>query len=294
MRVFLLALLSILLLSAGNVAAAVEDGAPAEDSMGTQGVPQAPEGKGTHPICWLELQARDMQASRDFYSTVFGWAFTDIGRPDYVIFNTPSGLNGALSSQANDLAHEQASVATICSLTMDEDIAALEALGAEFVEPKTAMGDGEHVAHVAMFRDPAGTLYGLIDMAPDLPIPHIPSGLGGGDRPPANSLSSIELYGGDFTVARKLFGEVFGWGLQESMPQYMMFNAGGGISGVFQSHTAIAKSMPYIWVDNVVASLAAVEAAGGQRIGEPASMPGMGTFGYFTDPSGVAMGLMGP
>ncbi len=296
MRFLMSLLLSTILLCSQIVAEAAEDGAPGAEAPQeeTMGMPQAPAGKGTHPICWLEIQANDMQASRSFYSNVFGWTLTDIGRPEYVMFSTPSGLNGALTAQANDLGREQATVATICSLTMDADIAALEALGVEFVEPKTAMGEGEHVAHVAVFRDTAGTLYGLIDMAPGLPIPHIPSGLGSGDKPPVNSLCSIELYGGDFAASKQLFGDVFGWGLLDTMPQYMMFDAGGGIGGVFQSHTAIAHSMPYIYVSDVAAKLQEIEAAGGKRVGEPAAMPGMGTFGYFVDPGGVAMGLIGP
>ncbi len=37
-------------------------------------------------INYLELPARDLDAVRDFYSTVFGWTFTDYG-PDYRAFN---------------------------------------------------------------------------------------------------------------------------------------------------------------------------------------------------------------
>lgn len=258
------------------------------------GMPQAPAGSGTHPICWLEIQARDMDVSRRFYGEVFGWELTDMGRPEYIMFSSPGGLKGALTAQPHDLERGQGSMAHIYTANMDADIAALEALGAEFVEPKTALGEGEHVVHTATFRDPAGTLYGLVDMAAELPVPAVPSGLGGGDKPPTGALSSIELYGGDFAQAKALFGELFGWGLLEAMPQYMMFNPGGGIGGVFQSHTAAAPCMPYIYVDDVHAAIARIESAGGKRLGDPMSMPGMGTFGYFTDPNGVGMGLIGP
>ena len=39
--------------------------------------------------------------------------------------------------------------------------------------------------------------------------------------------------------------------------------------------------------------LAAIDAANGRHHGRAVAIPGMGTFGYFTDPSGTAMGLMG-
>jgi predicted enzyme related to lactoylglutathione lyase len=257
------------------------------------GMPQAPAGKGTHPICWFEIEAKDMAAATQFYGQVFGWTFQGMG-DDYMMWVAPGGLMGALTAHAEDLRRGQGSMPCIYSQDIDADIAALTALGCDFFQPKTAVGEGDFVVYTAAFHDPAGTLYGLVSMAPELPVPAVPSGLGNGDKPPANSVSSIELYGGDFANVRKLFGDTLGWGLLDAMPQYMMFNTGGGIVGVFQSHTAGAKCMPYIYVDDVSAKLTAIEAAGGKRVGEPMSMPGMGTFGYFTDPNGVNIGLIGP
>jgi len=50
----------------------------------------------------------------------------------------------------------------------------------------------------------------------------------------------------------------------------------------------------YIYALDVKAALSDIEGAGGKRIGEPMSAPGMGTFGYFVDPSGSTLGLIGP
>ena len=78
------------------------------------------------------------------------------------------------------------------------------------------------------------------------------------------------------------------------MPHFVGFDAGAGIGGVFQSHSPAAKSMAYIYSADVPASIAAIEAAGGSRMGDPMPVPGMGTFGYFSDISGTVMGLIGP
>jgi predicted enzyme related to lactoylglutathione lyase len=78
------------------------------------------------------------------------------------------------------------------------------------------------------------------------------------------------------------------------MPQYLGFTPDGGISGVFQSHTPSLPAVAYIYVADVAAALTEIEAAGGRRMGEPMGLPGMATFGYFADPSGTHMGLMGP
>ena len=78
------------------------------------------------------------------------------------------------------------------------------------------------------------------------------------------------------------------------MPPYVAFDPGAGIGGVFQSHTPALPAVAYIYVDDAVATLTAIDAAGGSRLGDAMSMPGMGTFGYFKDPSGSSMGLIGP
>ena len=78
------------------------------------------------------------------------------------------------------------------------------------------------------------------------------------------------------------------------MPQYLAFDPGAGIGGVFQSHTPSLPAVAYIYVTDVAAKLAEIDAAGGKRMCEPMAMPGLGCFGYFTDPSGTSMGLIGP
>lgn len=278
------------MLSGLNRAAAAADGAPQEAVMDAATRPQVQPGNATHPFCWIDIQARNMEASQKFYSELFGWSIMAFG-PDYAMFTPPAGLMGALTAKPEDLEQtKQGSTPYMYTPSFDADIAALREQGLTFVqEPSKVSG-----ANVAVFLDPAGTQYGLIDTAPQLPIPHLPPIFGGPDHPPSGTLWSLELYGGDFAAAQALFGELFGWGTLETMPQYMAFDPGAGIGGVFQSHTAILPSMPYVWVDDVPATLARVEELGGKVEGEPVAVPGMGTFGYFNDPSGTAMGLIGP
>jgi predicted enzyme related to lactoylglutathione lyase len=59
-------------------------------------------------INYLELPAKDLQASKDFFNSVFGWSFQDYG-PDYTAFSN-AGLDGGFykadlcSSTANGAA----------------------------------------------------------------------------------------------------------------------------------------------------------------------------------------------
>ena len=91
-------------------------------------------------------------------------------------------------------------------------------------------------------------------------------------------------------AAGAFFGAQFGWGAAATMPHYVGFDPGVGIGGVFQSHTPVSPAVAYVYVADVSATLTAIDAAGGKRMGEPMTMPGMACFGYFSDPSGTMMG----
>ena len=166
--------------------------------------------------------------------------------------------------------------------------AQVEAAGGKKLTEPMSIGSGS----IGHFADPAGTIYGLADIKQE--IPYIPVPLGGNPAPPENTLCCIELYGNDFAATARFFGELFGWGTVETMPSYMAFDPGVSVGGTFQSHTPQTRVLAYIYVADVAGKLGELEAAGGKRMAEPMSMEGFGTFGYFTDPSGTAVGLMGP
>ncbi|MBP7621526.1 MAG: hypothetical protein KA745_11205, partial [Gemmatimonadales bacterium] len=149
-------------------------------------------------------------------------------------------------------------------------------------------------AQLARFTDPSGTIYGLASGLLAAKPPRIEMPFGTNPKPPAGAVCSLEMYAADGEAVTRFVGDLFGWGAAPTMPHFVGFDAGAGIGGVFQSHTPVAKSMAYIYSADVAASIAAIEAAGGKRMGDPMPIPGMGTFGYFTDISGTAMGLIGP
>jgi predicted enzyme related to lactoylglutathione lyase len=102
------------------------------------------------------------------------------------------------------------------------------------------------------------------------------------------------MYAADGADAARFFGELFGWGTVATMPQYMAFDPGAGIGGVFQSHTPLLPAVAYIYTSDVEAKIAEIESAGGKRLGDPMRLPDVGCFGYFEDPSHTSMGLIGP
>ena len=109
----------------------------------------------------------------------------------------------------------------------------------------------------------------------------------------------------DLERAKAFYGTVFDWELQ-TIPdmqytiamttpideQTQMPTSPGAINGGLMDRS---KDTPTpvitIGVDSVEEALKKVEAEGGKVITPSTPIPGMGAFGYFTDPEGNVMGL---
>lgn len=112
-------------------------------------------------------------------------------------------------------------------------------------------------------------------------------------KPLAGAFCHIEMYAADRAKSAEFMRDLFGWGLTETMPQYTAFDTGGGIGGILQPHTPSLPAVAYNYTNDDGAKLMEIEDAGGKR-GELMHMAGMATFGYFHDPSGSQIGLIGP
>lgn len=255
-------------------------------SESAQGMPQCPRGNGEHGIGWIELSANSNEASSQFYAAVFGWQIQSF-MPGYQVFTAPSGgPPGGLRGNAPEGSPGCTPYIHVTDVAAAQ--ARIEAAGGKkLTEPERIAGNW-----IGHFADPSGTIYGLSDMP--VSLPHQPAPFGDAPRPGLHTICSLEMYGGaDLAATGRFFTEVFGWATLPTMPNYMMFDPGVSVGGVFQGHTPGLRALAYIYVEDVAAKLVEIEAAGGKRMGDPMSMPGMGTFGYFSDPSGTALGLMG-
>lgn len=250
-------------------------------------LPSVPPGSGEHPIGMIVLSANNLAASTAFYTKVFGWHVQSVspelagavasGGPSITFrAGTPEGFQGMVPMI----------VVSDVQQALDQVVAAG---GSVERAPWTVPMMGT----IARFKDPAGTVYGLTSAFAAGTIPAIPIPFGDAPSPPNGSICSVEMHAGDLDAAARFFGEQFGWGTESSMPQYLTFDPGAGVAGVFQSHTPATRAVPYIYVATVAATLDAIDAAGGKRMGAPMPIPGRTTFGYFSDPSGTPMGLMG-
>lgn len=112
-----------------------------------------------------------------------------------------------------------------------------------------------------------------------------------------NPIVHWELMGPDGNAQKAFYGGIFDWEFQsvEGFDGYHLASTGeGNIGGAVGQGS---EEMPsyvtfYIQVESIDAVLAQVEAAGGSTVAPRTEIPGMVTFGLFTDPAGNMVGLV--
>ncbi|KAI9865700.1 MAG: hypothetical protein M1813_002158 [Trichoglossum hirsutum] len=125
-------------------------------------------------ICWVEIPATDINRAKTFYSTLFGWEFSnpsEMGVGDgpedsYVIFHKKgTSLHGGIERVApSDLVSPKSKQGSAVKITMtvEEVSKALEEIkkaGGEVVREKTEIGGG--MGYSGLFRDTEGNINGV-------------------------------------------------------------------------------------------------------------------------------------
>jgi len=250
-------------------------------------MPSVPVGSGKHPIPLVVISANKLSESRAFYSALFGWEMLPLSAE--LVVGTASG-GPTVSLRANT---PDGFPGVVPFIGVSDVAAALDRVVAAGGTVERAPWVAPMAGTLARFKDVSGTIYGLMQATTLGELPRIPMPLGSNPKPAPNTICSLEMYAADGAAAASFFGDLFGWSTLETMPHYMAFDPGASIGGVFQAHTPALPAVAYIYVADVAAKLTEIDAAGGKRMGEPMQIPGTGSFGYFTDPSGTSMGLIG-
>lgn len=123
-------------------------------------------------------------------------------------------------------------------------------------------------------------------------------------RDPHGTPIWYELMTHDPVAARRFYGAVVGWRIDEEPPpgftmDYRMISAGDGlVGGVFtltdemRQQGAAPAWMMYLGVDDVDASVAAITAAGGRVVMPAFDIPNVGRIALVADPQGAMFYLM--
>jgi len=110
-----------------------------------------------------------------------------------------------------------------------------------------------------------------------------------------HAIDYIELAVNDLAATRSFYEAAFGWSFNDYGPEYAGIRAAGGegeVGGLNATATPTAGGGPLVllYSDDLDATVAAVEGAGGNVTQGPYEFPGGRRF-HFTDPSGNELGV---
>ena len=102
-----------------------------------------------------------------------------------------------------------------------------------------------------------------------------------------HTIDYIEFSVTDIEVAKRFYGEAFGWDFTDYAPVYIGIRRGDGEAGGMMLVDEVKTGGPLVilYSQDLDASLAGVRAAGGRIVKEPFEFPGGRRF-HFLDPSG--------
>ncbi|CAN5128998.1 VOC family protein [soil metagenome] len=107
-------------------------------------------------IDYVEFPAKDIQAVKNFFTTVFGWSFTDYGS-DYTSFSN-SGIDGGFFKSDLIVSTEKGSALIVMySKELEQIQTRIEEAGGAIVKPIFSFPGGRRFH----FTDPNGNEYGV-------------------------------------------------------------------------------------------------------------------------------------
>ena len=113
-----------------------------------------------------------------------------------------------------------------------------------------------------------------------------------------NPLCHFELMTQDVARCKAFYAAVFGWHFDDdAMPGYTLVHTGQEpTGGVFAKPEGAPHACMNIYfkVDNIERILDLAKQRGGKIIVPKSPIPGVGHFAMFTDPEGIAIGIMRP
>lgn len=119
-----------------------------------------PEGAGS-PVVWFDILGPQPEALIEFYVELFDWKI-DRGQDGYGhVAAEADGIGGGIWSAQRGMP-DHAILAYIASAKLEDSLRIIERAGGATVLPRARVGED---IEIALFRDPAGNLNGLVEGA---------------------------------------------------------------------------------------------------------------------------------
>jgi predicted enzyme related to lactoylglutathione lyase len=240
---------------------------------------------------WVDLSSSDPEASRAFYSKVFGWQVEVNPDPQYGGYALAKldGKDVAGIGPQQTPGQPTAWVLYIGTSDADDLAKKVQVNGGTVVAPPFDVGDQ---GKMAVFQDPSGAFISAWQA----------TAMGGFQTDAPNSYGWAELNARGIDKAVAFYQKVFGWtsktsDMGEGQPPYTEFKVDGeSIAGAMEMNPMVPAEVPSYWmvyfnVDDVDSAFRKATAAGAREMLAPQDFPG-GRFTILTDPQGATFGLL--
>jgi len=245
-------------------------------------------------FCWVELGTSDGEAAKKFYTTLFGWDFTDIPiGPDmvYTMLKLDSKDVGALYKLMPDMVAAGVPphwMSYVSVTNADDSTAKAKELGGTIMKGPFDVMD---VGRMSVIQDPTGAVFALWQAG---------THAGAGIYNVPNSFCWNELGTPDPKKAGDFYSGLFGWGknVQQMGPmEYTSFINGERPAGGMYKPTPDMGDVPPHWlayfaVDDTDAKAQKATELGATIIAPPMDIPGVGRFAIIQDPQGAVFGII--
>lgn len=241
---------------------------------------------------WADLVTADVAAAADFYGQVFGWTFETYGGEDdrdtYTLALADGLPIGGMVFDQRAMKGKKPSARWIGLISVPDVRAAADAVtksGGEVMVAPTLLGErGE----TAVFKDPEGTLFGVVRSKSGDPADYI------GDL---NEWVWLDLWTADVDQATKFYSAVAGYEVlpleKEGLRSGAHLVSGGFVrAGVMQKHDPRVSAvwLPYLRVADAGATADKARTAGGTVLREPVNL-GRLIVAIVADPTGAPVGI---
>ena len=249
--------------------------------------------QNTGRFVWAELLTRDVGAAAEFYGKVFGWTFETYGPADdlktyTVVLSDGVPIGGMVYASPRDEAKKKHAARWVGLMSVPDVQAAaslVEKDGGKVLMPPRKLGER---GTVALFLDPEGGLFGVINSATGDPEDFL-----AGD----NQWLWIELMANDPAKMAEFYKgigayEVVGGAASGESSGFRLKSGGyarAGIMGKLDQKYPTTW-VPYLRVKSVAETVANASTAGAKIVMQPTQMHGT-SIAIIVDPTGAPVAL---
>jgi len=240
---------------------------------------------------WFDLASPALREQMEYYRAVFGWDYRSPGRSDdgYVLVLNGGRPIGGMFSHDPPQGEQDGAVwiALMASADVDAAVRAVEAGGGQVeIPPAQVARRGRH----ALFRDPAGALFGVLQSASgDPPDSEVPVG----------GFLWVDLYAREPESMQRFYSALAPFEAETrpitgEVSRILLHAHGMPRAGIVPVDEEANRSawVPYVRVDDVQATLDRAVDGGGFVIVAPDEAILDGNVAVFVDPNGAVIGIV--